>query len=92
MTAINRENKILGALIVTGVIAVAASGSLAWHRSSKAIPATQRISPGTTTASRASRDTQSDRDLRRMLAGFWNGSRSALKAVSKQDQFQDTAT
>jgi hypothetical protein len=36
MTAINRENKVLGALIVTGVIAVAASGSLAWHRSSNA--------------------------------------------------------
>ena len=27
MTAVNRENKVLGALIVTGVIAVAASGS-----------------------------------------------------------------
>jgi hypothetical protein len=48
------------------------------------IPAAQRISPGTTTASRANRDTQSDRDLRRMLAGFWKGSRSALKTVSKQ--------
>jgi hypothetical protein len=47
MTAISRENEVLGALIVTGVIAVAASGSLAWHRSSKAIPATRRISIGT---------------------------------------------